>query len=504
MFGLTGFGIENFRLFGEQTWFDFTSINILTGPNSSGKSSLTKAMLLINENIKKNGFPYEYLDTDFSLTNIGDYSKYLTNQENEIVFKIPFELNIITGWFLFVSYKPYKGKMVFNNIEIKGKNDICLLKITNTFQENDVDYVVYNSNIYINIRYLSASVKVNKNSKYDNSEFLFEYSTQFFDKIKNEPNIINELKLIEIESLENKMIFEPLQVFFSEHEDLSIFHEEYEILNTNLFELIKKRMPYLDIKEDDIIDSYLYNLDYFWQEHVVATIIKPFKEFISKYKINYIRPISLNNERLFTATTTNILLRENLLKLKYDIYLKKIVEEQLIIFEIGDKIEVETVESSALVAYIIKDNKRVNIADLGTGHVQILNIILALNADDSFTILEEPETFLHPALQSKLADLIVSKFSSKYTRFNNILIETHSEYLIRKMQYLIAKCELQNSEVNIFYFNKSDTRESNPELFYKIEIENNGILKRPFGTGFYDEANNLNMNLFLLTKDSQN
>ena len=72
------------------------------------------------------------------------------------------------------------------------------------------------------------------------------------------------------------------------------------------------------------------------------------------------------------------------------------------------------------------------------------------------------------------------------------------------MQYLIAKCELQNSEVNIFYFNKSDTRESNPELFYKIEIENNGILKRPFGTGFYDEANNLNMNLFLLTKDSQN
>lgn len=42
---LKGFGLENFRVFKDYTWFDFAPITILTGPNSSGKSSLIKALL---------------------------------------------------------------------------------------------------------------------------------------------------------------------------------------------------------------------------------------------------------------------------------------------------------------------------------------------------------------------------------------------------------------------------------------------------------------------------
>jgi AAA15 family ATPase/GTPase len=36
---LKGFGLENFRVFKDYTWFDFAPITILTGPNNSDKSS---------------------------------------------------------------------------------------------------------------------------------------------------------------------------------------------------------------------------------------------------------------------------------------------------------------------------------------------------------------------------------------------------------------------------------------------------------------------------------
>jgi AAA15 family ATPase/GTPase len=41
---LKSFGIENFRVFKEKTEFEFAPITVLTGTNSSGKSSLVRAM----------------------------------------------------------------------------------------------------------------------------------------------------------------------------------------------------------------------------------------------------------------------------------------------------------------------------------------------------------------------------------------------------------------------------------------------------------------------------
>jgi len=54
---LKGFGLENFRVFKDYTWFDFAPITILTGPNSSGKSSLNKALLLLKDNFEKGNLP---------------------------------------------------------------------------------------------------------------------------------------------------------------------------------------------------------------------------------------------------------------------------------------------------------------------------------------------------------------------------------------------------------------------------------------------------------------
>ncbi|PJB59244.1 MAG: hypothetical protein CO098_04400, partial [Bacteroidetes bacterium CG_4_9_14_3_um_filter_41_19] len=106
-------------------------------------------------------------------------------------------------------------------------------------------------------------------------------------------------------------------------------------------------------------------------------------------------------------------------------------------------------------------------------------------------LIEEPEAFLHPNWQSKLADFFLHcmDFSKRYdVRF---LIETHSVYLIQKLQYLVAKQSLEAENLNILYFNPDTEKEK----FFKMEIRKDGIFKNKFGTGFYDETARLTVDI---------
>lgn len=113
--------------------------------------------------------------------------------------------------------------------------------------------------------------------------------------------------------------------------------------------------------------------------------------------------------------------------------------------------------------------------------------------------IEEPEIHLHPAYQSMLADMIVEA----YKMFNiHFIIETHSEYLIRKLQVLVAgkgseeDLQISNDEISILYVNSPKVVEEKGEpQVKKIRVQEDGRLDSPFGTGFFDEADNQAMEL---------
>ena len=128
------------------------------------------------------------------------------------------------------------------------------------------------------------------------------------------------------------------------------------------------------------------------------------------------------------------------------------------------------------------------------------NIFAAPLRNANIIVLEEPETSLHPSIQSNLANLLVAlkKESNK-----TIIIETHSEYLIRKLQFLVAKEELNADDVTINYFQKD--YEGNQSIStYPISIDKNGHLSRQLGPGFLDEADRLSMDLFDLNQQKAN
>lgn len=188
------------------------------------------------------------------------------------------------------------------------------------------------------------------------------------------------------------------------------------------------------------------------------------------------------------------------------------IQKAFEIFDIIGKFEVRSFENTIMVPYMSVDGKEISFADLGFGYSQIVPIILKIVVlgnkfseafgKENILIIEEPEANLHPNLQSKLADLFVLACKSFPTL--RLIIETHSEYIIRKLQFLTAKKEVPSYQSAIYYFN-TDRFVSNTEpKVKKIEINKNGTLTEEFGPGFFDEAIKLRFDLIKLNSEQLN
>ena len=60
---ITGFGVKNFKRFQDTGLLPLSGTTILVGPNSSGKSSLIKALILLKDNISNRAQSF-FIDKD--------------------------------------------------------------------------------------------------------------------------------------------------------------------------------------------------------------------------------------------------------------------------------------------------------------------------------------------------------------------------------------------------------------------------------------------------------
>lgn len=111
--------------------------------------------------------------------------------------------------------------------------------------------------------------------------------------------------------------------------------------------------------------------------------------------------------------------------------------------------------------------------------------------------IEEPENHLHPRYQALLAEMFVDAYKNYNIHF---IVETHSEYMVRKLQTLVAKKELTQGEVSLQYVYDADPekRPKGEPHVKSIKIREDGTLREAFGPGFFDEADNLAMDLLTI------
>lgn len=95
------------------------------------------------------------------------------------------------------------------------------------------------------------------------------------------------------------------------------------------------------------------------------------------------------------------------------------------------------------------------ITDVGFGVSQILPVLVLCYyvPEGSTIVLEQPEIHLHPAVASGLADVLIDAIKTRHVQ---IILESHSEHLLRRLQRRIAEQRLQTSDVALYFCSAHD------------------------------------------------
>ena len=113
------------------------------------------------------------------------------------------------------------------------------------------------------------------------------------------------------------------------------------------------------------------------------------------------------------------------------------------------------------------------ITDVGFGVSQILPVLtICYYVPEGSTILmEQPEIHLHPSVQAGLADVIIDAVKKRKVQ---VILESHSEYLLRRLQRRIAEEKITNDEAALYFCDMSEGSSTLTPLKLNLfgEIEN--------------------------------
>jgi predicted ATPase len=136
--------------------------------------------------------------------------------------------------------------------------------------------------------------------------------------------------------------------------------------------------------------------------------------------------------------------------------LKQAVTEWLKRLDLADGIEISRIGRTLLYQIeVLRGDNRSNLVDVGYGVSQVLPVIVLLHfvPEGSVILCEDPEAHLHPMAQAALADMFVEVAKKRKLQ---ILIETHSEHLFRRLQYLIADGSTRSDDCALYYVERDD------------------------------------------------
>lgn len=535
--------VKNFRKYLETPKIDLKDLNILVGTNSSGKSSLVKAYILITKFIQSDKlFEIDFTSDYYKDLNINDFEKlkckYSSDEDNilielgvnDFIFSLTltkhtksnianvlkYEILDITNDIVY-EYKFAKGNK-FTEYADNGSTtylneNLFKIKLVNNHKYKEqvikfLEFIISNQNDFINKSLFEKQLKV------------VEDTIEFPDSIVNFPFIIDSFKetiKLPLNNMNEISSFKLNTYYSNNFKDLTF--DDVVNFSPNLSKImIDYRLYDLSRIKNNFTDKEFSFESNFFEKLLESKSGKLTSEIL---KINTtILPLAF---RKYTNLNSIIDKSNDLAQLIHQYYSAKddikikvhefikywISKDQ---FNIGDDFEINFYGGEAYEVIIYENGVKIPLNDKGTGNIQIFKILLLVGAifrnmyHSSTIILEEPELNLHPSMQSKLADLILGIKDFWPIKMNVIrgsgirfIIETHSEYLIRRLQILAIQNKLDSDKIGITYF--PTEMDQDP---YNININTDGSLDKNFGPGFFDEASNHTLELIKFKRLSQN
>lgn len=531
--------VSNFKSF-KDLEFDFKNINIILGPNNSGKSNILRLLLLLKQTFTSNlqsplilngnifnlgsfkDITYRFLGgplkikillselykSDFYISFDAVFDEFIKDAKLRIEFEYSFNLETKKIIIQSLRMDNPKKKMKYLDFDI-NTNEII---IRNTSFNNIISN--FNSiltrildilNSLPSFEFTSPKVlfkgistiakKSNLELKYPNIVPIIDSFIAYFSKL-----ISNEKKItIDFNSKFPTINF----AFNSFSREFSHFQDFIRyIYNQTRRKNLRK---YLNNENIDIIENVIGDLYGTYRrlkdfENYLDNIIGTFENLKDNIDLNfnqlyYIGPLRNFPERYysvigetaedvgFKGEFTPYLIKESIEKES----LKKIfhnINSWLNKFEMAKSTNIKQYEEIQEFLSIIFEEYfsgvNVNLTDMGVGTSQILPIIIEgfFIKENSVLLIEQPEIHLHPKAQATLGDLFIEIAAE-----NKILvIETHSEYLIQRIQRRIAEGIITNEDVAFYYVEMSEEGSKIQNLI----INEDGYIEN-IPDGFFDE-----------------
>jgi hypothetical protein len=121
--------------------------------------------------------------------------------------------------------------------------------------------------------------------------------------------------------------------------------------------------------------------------------------------------------------------------------------------------------------------------DTGFGMSQVLPLIVQglMSEPGDWVLIEQPEIHLNPKLQAALGDLL----SNIVKRGVGLVIESHSEHLLLRLRHLMARRDLADDALGLYFVEQGDDRST----VRSVPVEASGfIAAKDWPHGFFEDS----------------
>ena len=244
--------------------------------------------------------------------------------------------------------------------------------------------------------------------------------------------------------------------------------------SSTLFSIVNCDKKYIDSYISPDVRFFIYFLN---------LILKRTKMSFVDKSINYVSPLRAHPKRYYFLDRANH--NKSLDTLDGDALAEILKSNYLLRGQVNDwfkkfgiTFEVSIMKDIIHQLVVKQNSLSLDITDVGFGISQVLPVIVQgfLSFPNSLTLIEQPEIHLHPTMQADLADLFISIVFERFMLERKcLLIETHSEYFLKRLQRRISEGKIKSSDVAIYFINPQ-SKEQGAEI-NKIEIQSKGYFE---------------------------
>lgn len=438
---LTELKLANFRLFDDEVTVRFRPITVLIGRNSSGKSSIIKFLLMLQQSLDQRS--YDFLSPDGELVSLGRFAEL----KNSLTLKdsLTFDLSV-------------RHPIRIPNHEVLTSRPL-LKDVPNSALLYKVDATVpYTKCVNVgNVCYSLVNRVLNQTAIRRDFKTLSEST---FLRLPTDPDLESLLQ-------RNMAIMSELE---------------------QIDELTTDRTDELEPHFKEVWDYIPTMVRAIAQEELVRTLRSQI------YSMLHLPPIRYEPGRVIQASSppTNYVGKDGRYALPH---LQRIVDEDeglytFLLPHIREVAAIEDVEFRTYTGHVTQVYARnsvtgaeVLIPDYGFGVSQCLPVLVqgAIMPPLSTLMVEQPEAQLHPTAQLELGSFFADLWKQRQVAS---IIETHSRNILLRLRRLIAKDELSPDDVSVAFFTVDPEKENMP-IVKNLDINEDGSMEAGLPMEFF-------------------